>query len=78
MTARATVDARATLTTRRRYDRISAVYDRMEASVERRRFGAWRAMLWSQVQGPAVLEVGVGTGKNFPYYPPGLTVLGID
>ncbi len=30
------------------------------------------------VGGEEVLEVGVGTGKNFFYYPPGITVTGVD
>jgi len=34
-------------------------------------------MLWRYAHGN-VLEVGVGTGKNFPYYPPNVTVTGID
>jgi len=34
-----------------------------------RRFSPWRQRLWSLVPGSQVLEVGVGTGKNMPYYP---------
>jgi ubiquinone/menaquinone biosynthesis C-methylase UbiE len=30
------------------------------------------------VKGPEVLEVGVGTGKNMPYYSAGLQITGID
>jgi ubiquinone/menaquinone biosynthesis C-methylase UbiE len=43
-----------------------------------RRFHPWRANLWSQVPGQRVLEVGVGTGKNMPFYPAGISITGID
>ncbi len=64
--------------TRRRYDRLAAVYDLRESGVEQRLFAAWRRRLWCRVQGPRVLEVGVGTGKNMPYYPPGMQITAID
>jgi len=67
-----------TAITRKRYDRIAPLYDLMEAFVERSRFSAWRERLWSQVRGERILEVGVGTGKNMPYYPPGARVTAID
>lgn len=35
-------------------------------------------MLWEKVGGDVILEVGVGTGKNFPYYPPGIEITAID
>jgi len=38
----------------------------------------WRKRLWSQVEGPEVLEVGVGTGKNMPFYPADIKVTAID
>ncbi|MBI2868478.1 MAG: class I SAM-dependent methyltransferase [Chloroflexi bacterium] len=60
------------------YDRIAPVYDLIEGLPEWLAFRRWRALLWSKVTGPAVLEVGVGTGKNFPYYPPGVRVTGVD
>lgn len=66
-----------TALTRSRYQRISPLYDRMEKMSERQ-FSLWRRMLWSQVQGPKILEVGVGTGKNIPYYPSGMQITGID
>jgi ubiquinone/menaquinone biosynthesis C-methylase UbiE len=64
--------------TQRRYDRLAFAYDILEAPLERLRFSGWRKKLRDRIAGPAVLEVGVGTGKNFPYYPSGEQVVGID
>ncbi len=64
--------------TRKRYNRIAPLYDLMEALMERSRFRTWRQLLWSQVQPGRILEVGVGTGKNMPYYPEGAQVTAID
>lgn len=68
---------RATALTRARYNRIARVYDLMEGLAERR-YSRWRADLWRQVKGPEVLEIGVGTGKNMPYYPEHVHVHAID
>jgi hypothetical protein len=38
----------------------------------------WWELLWSKVEGNKILEVGVGTGKSFPFYPPGAEVTAID
>ena len=65
-------------TTRRRYDRLAGIYDAMEAGIERVAFRHWRRELWSAVEGKRLLEVGVGTGKNIPYYPQGVQVVAID
>ena len=72
-----TVDEKATAVTRARYQRISGLYDKMEVFAERR-YSEWRPRLWSMVQGPKVLEVGVGTGKNMPYYPEGVQITAVD
>jgi len=63
--------------TRATYDRISAVYDLMEAVSERMLFRRWRRELFAMASG-RILEVGVGTGKNIPYYPAGSRVFAID
>ena len=63
--------------TRKRYNRVATVYDLMEKPIEMLFFRHWRRQLFSQVKG-RVLEVGVGTGKNIPYYPKGLKVTAVD
>src|SRR5439155_25751815 len=40
-------------------------------------FSVGRAWACSQASG-VVLEIGVGTGRNLEYYPPGIQLLGID
>jgi ubiquinone/menaquinone biosynthesis C-methylase UbiE len=62
---------------KKRYDRIAWMYDFMELPVETMSFSLWRDELLSAVTG-SVLEVGIGTGKNLPYYPADIDLLGID
>lgn len=50
------------------YNRNAKGYDFIEAPMEALLFRRWRPRLLSGVQGRA-LELGVGTGRNFPYYP---------
>ena len=71
------LDQHATERTRASYQRISRVYDLMEILPERR-YVPWRKNLWEQVHAPHVLEIGVGTGKNMPYYPAGMKITAID
>ncbi|HEC23792.1 MAG TPA: methyltransferase domain-containing protein [Chloroflexi bacterium] len=71
------IDVRETRATQARYNRIAPLYDLMEALAERR-YRNWRERVWALVQGPEVLEVGVGTGKNFPYYPADTRITGVD
>jgi phosphatidylethanolamine/phosphatidyl-N-methylethanolamine N-methyltransferase len=64
--------------TRRRYDRLASFYDLLELPVERIRFASWRAKLRDRVVGHRALEVGVGTGKNFFYYPGDVRISAVD
>ena len=64
--------------TRNRYNRIAFIYDFMEAPLEFLRLASWREKLRSRIIGGQVLEIGVGTGKNLPYYPPGVKISAID
>ncbi len=72
------IDLKATKRTRVRYNRIARFYDFLEALLCLERvFGPWRRKLLADAKGK-ILEVGVGTGKNFPYYPRSAEVTGID
>ncbi len=59
------------------YDRVAWRYDLLETPMEKMLFSRLRRELLAGVHG-RVLEVGVGTGKNLPYYPPGVELTGID
>ncbi|SMG65492.1 Methyltransferase type 11 [methanotrophic bacterial endosymbiont of Bathymodiolus sp.] len=54
---------------KKRYDRLAPYFDRIESMMEKMMMGELRASIWQKVQGEKILEVGVGTGKNFPHYP---------
>ena len=56
-----------------RYNRVSNVYDSMDKMMKE----DWRKDLLKNVSGN-VLEVGIGTGANLPYYPEGVHLTGID
>jgi len=64
--------------TRKRYDRMAFIYDLFEYPMERFRFASWREGLMNRIRGIKVLEVGIGTGKNLPYYPWDREVTAID
>ncbi len=68
-------DARAHI--RGYYQRHATGYDRQVSSAERRFLGEHRAWAAGQVFG-RVLEIGVGTGLNLPYYPAGTDLVGVD
>ncbi|MHA2284193.1 MAG: class I SAM-dependent methyltransferase [Promethearchaeota archaeon] len=61
---------------KKRYNRISHVYDLIETPMEV--FASrWREDITAEVYGK-VLEVGVGTGKNIPYYTDDVEIVAID
>lgn len=59
---------------KRRYNRFAPFYD----MVVGRAPDEWWRLLWGKVEGKNILEVGVGTGKSFPFYPPTAEVTAID
>ena len=61
-----------------RYNRIAPFYDVLEGILEKLFFKRWRKILWKKVNGEHILEVGVGTGKNFPYYPTDAHITALD
>lgn len=71
-------DPTDTITARRRYDRAARRYDVMTWPMEVLAMDRYRARLIDQVQGPRVLEVGVGTGRNLPLYADAVHVDAID
>ncbi len=64
--------------TLKRYNRLSFLYDFIEAPLEYFRFASWRKRLKNGIAGSRALEVGVGTGKNLPYYPREIEITAID
>ncbi len=61
---------------KKRYNRVAAVFDLLEKPMEKFS-SSWRREIIKEVYGK-VLEVGVGTGKNIPYYAPDVEVAAID
>ena len=66
-----------TLTSQARYQRIAPLYDLLDFPFEQRRYRALRPLLFQGLSG-RLLDAGVGTGRNFPFYPTTATVVGID
>ena len=67
----------ATERQRRVWDKRAPTYDRMMGLMEKLLFGDGRAWACSQASGE-VLEIAVGTGRNFPFYPDGVRLTGIE
>lgn len=63
---------------KKRYDRIAPYFEGLEAVMEGLFFKNWRQKLWEKVDGYHILEVGVGTGKNFDFYPANARITAID
>jgi demethylmenaquinone methyltransferase/2-methoxy-6-polyprenyl-1,4-benzoquinol methylase len=60
-----------------RYQRIAWLYDLLDLPFEHVRYRKIRPMIFAGLSG-RILDAGVGTGRNFPFYPPGSEVVGID
>lgn len=60
-----------------RYQRIALLYDALDLPFEHWRYRALRPLLFDGLSGH-LLDAGVGTGRNFPFYPLNATVVGID
>ncbi len=59
------------------YNRIARLYDIFDLPFEHFRYKPLRRVLFDGLSG-ALLDAGVGTGRNFPFYPDGCKVTGID
>jgi ubiquinone/menaquinone biosynthesis C-methylase UbiE len=68
---------RETERVRRIWEKIAGDYDRSISFMERLIFAGGREWVCSQVEGD-VLEIAVGTGRNFPFYPRGVRLTGVD
>ena len=77
-TATRQTEQKQTAVTRRAYDRASRWYDLQEWLPEKLAMRLWRRNLWARVPAGSVLEVGVGTGRNLPYYGGNHAVTAID
>jgi len=60
-----------------RYQRIAPFYDLLDVPFEHMRYRALRPLPFRGLTG-RLLDAGVGTGRNFPFYPPRTSVVGID
>lgn len=71
------MEKKITKQVRDKYDKKAKSYDKMMGLMDRMMMRKWRKMLCKNAKG-LVLEAGVGTGANFPYYPEGIKVIGVD
>jgi ubiquinone/menaquinone biosynthesis C-methylase UbiE len=63
--------------TAKKYSRISNLYDIIEYPIEKFLLQKYREKVISRAQGK-ILEIGVGTGKNLPYYSRNSELTAID
>ena len=62
---------------KKRYNRVAASYDWLEGTMGGKRFEKWIHPLLEEAEGET-LEIGIGTGKTIPYYPPEVNLTAID
>jgi ubiquinone/menaquinone biosynthesis C-methylase UbiE len=66
-----------TVKARRVWEAMAPRYDRDIRFFEKVQFGGGREWVCSRATGD-VLEVAIGTGRNLPFYPPEVTVTGVE
>ena len=59
------------------YQRIARWYDLFDAPFERKRYQPLRPLLFAGLSG-RILDAGIGTGRNIPFYPQDSDMVGID
>ncbi len=69
--------ASSTAVNRTKYDRIALLYDLLDLPFEHGRYKPLRAQLFEGISG-TILDAGVGTGRNMPFYPDSCHVVAID
>ncbi len=62
---------------KRTYARVARLYDILDFPFEHGRYKPLRRQLFADLRG-RILDAGVGTGRNMPFYPEGGEVIGID
>jgi ubiquinone/menaquinone biosynthesis C-methylase UbiE len=78
MSRRAQKKAQSVISNLDRYERIAPYYDLIDLPFEWRRYRALRPLLFRGLSG-RLLEAGVGTGRNLPFFAMGVSsVVGID
>ena len=65
------------MTNLERYERIAPFYDLLDLPFEHGRYRRIRPLLFRGLSGH-LLDAGVGTGRNAPYYPAGCSIVAID
>ena len=65
------------MTENRPYLHVARVYDLLDLPFEYGRYRPIRRAIFQGVSG-SVLDAGVGTGRNMPFYPSGAEMVGID
>ena len=65
------------MTEKRPYVHVARLYDLLDLPFEYGRYRPIRRTIFQGVSG-TVLDAGVGTGRNMPFYPPGAKTVGID
>lgn len=64
---------------KKKYDRMARVYDLMESPMELLSYARWRSKAINKASTERqILELGVGTGKNLPYYNERQQVFAVD